>query len=77
MGRPVYPHELNDPDFSWLINSFRESNPNSTMVDISCLPLVLFREGAPVLSTDETANAETKTPFDGTEDDEGGVGQRK
>jgi hypothetical protein len=45
MGRPVYPHELNDSDFSWLINSFRENHPNYAVVESSCLPVVLIQEG--------------------------------
>jgi len=43
MGRPVYPHELEDPDFSWLLNSFRENNPECTVVESSCLPIVIIR----------------------------------
>lgn len=46
MGRPVYPHELCDQDFTWLINSFRENNPNCVLIEVGCLPLVLIRDGA-------------------------------
>ena len=45
MGRPVYPHELCDPDFSWLITNFQESNPNYRPVERGCLPVVLICDG--------------------------------
>ena len=44
MGRPVYPHELGDADFAWLINSFREKNAHCAIVESSCLPVVLLKE---------------------------------
>jgi hypothetical protein len=43
MARPVYPYELGDPDFSWLLATFQESNPDYKIVDISCLPLILVK----------------------------------
>ena len=45
MGRPIYPHELSDPDFSWLISSFKESHPNYQSVEIGLLPIVLIQNG--------------------------------
>jgi len=44
MARAIYPHELSDPDFSWLINSFRESNPGYILVDTGSLPMVMIKE---------------------------------
>jgi hypothetical protein len=41
MARPIYPHELSDPDFQWLINSYRETAGQVAVVDMSCLPLVM------------------------------------
>jgi hypothetical protein len=41
MARPIYPHELSDPDFQWLLNSYRESRGQVALVDMSCLPLVM------------------------------------
>ena len=41
MGRPLYPYELGDPDFSWLLSSFQENNPGWIMVESTCLPVVL------------------------------------
>jgi hypothetical protein len=42
MARPIYSHELIDPDFAWLIASFQEENPNYALVDAVGLPLVLI-----------------------------------
>jgi hypothetical protein len=42
MARPVYPHELVDPDFQWLVNTYKESHPEAVTVDSSCLPVVLI-----------------------------------
>jgi hypothetical protein len=53
MGRPIYSHELSDPDFSWLITSFQENNPNYSCVDSSCLPIVFISLSLTKESTDE------------------------
>jgi hypothetical protein len=42
MGRPLYPYELGDPDFSWLLMSFQENNPDWIMVESTSLPVVLI-----------------------------------
>lgn len=42
MGRPIYNHELCDPDFSWLISSFKENNPNFAFIDSSGIPVVFI-----------------------------------
>ena len=67
MGRPVYPYELGDPDFSWLISNFQENNPQFCVVEDSCLPIVFIEdatEGAssgmqllPPSSSEDTAKA--------------------
>lgn len=44
MGRPVYPYELVDPDFSWLITNFQENFPEYSFVDNSTLPVVFIGE---------------------------------
>lgn len=44
MGRAIYPHELGDPDYAWLINSFRENNPGCLLVEATTLPMVFIRE---------------------------------
>lgn len=43
MGRPLYPYELGDPDFSWLLSSFQENNPGWVMIESTCLPVVLLQ----------------------------------
>ena len=30
-----------DPDFSWLLNTFKENHPEYVAVESSCLPIVL------------------------------------
>jgi hypothetical protein len=42
MARPVYPHEMVDPDLQWLLSTYRESHPNVILVEISCLPVTLI-----------------------------------
>ena len=42
MVRPIYAHEMCDPDFSWLITTFRESHPEYVAVESSCLPVILI-----------------------------------
>ena len=41
MARPVYPHELSDPDFAWLLSSYREAHPELFVVESTCLPVTL------------------------------------
>ena len=43
MARAVYQHELQDQDFSWLIQRFQETNPEYVLVESSVLPVTLFR----------------------------------
>jgi hypothetical protein len=43
MGRAIYPHELGDADFAWLVNSYREAHPDAMLIEEPSLPLVLFR----------------------------------
>ena len=71
MCRPVYPYELGDPDFSWLLSTFQEANPEFALVDAGCLPLVLVkvdrvanRTIEPVPVTFDTENAEDKEPLE-------------
>jgi len=37
----VYPYELGDPDFSWLLSTFQEAHPDYKMIDGGNMPLVL------------------------------------
>lgn len=43
MGRPIFPYELGDQDFSWLITTFQENHPGYVMVDSIGVPLVLLK----------------------------------
>jgi hypothetical protein len=42
MARPVYPYEMSDPDFSWLLDTFIQNNQGYKIVQETCLPLVLI-----------------------------------
>lgn len=50
MGRPIYAYELADPDFAWLLNSFRESHPSCLSVESNALPVVLLMTSDPVMT---------------------------
>ena len=41
MARAIYSHEINDPDFQWLISNYAERKGGTAMVDVTCLPIVL------------------------------------
>ena len=47
MVRPIYAHEMCDPDFSWLLNTFKENHPEYVAVESSCLPIVLVSFAPP------------------------------
>lgn len=47
VARAIFPHELQDPDFAWLIDSFRESNPDVFLVEGPCIPVTFVRSGSP------------------------------
>lgn len=42
MGRPIYPYELADADFSWLITNFQENFPEYSLVEDTSLPIVFI-----------------------------------
>lgn len=42
MARPVYPYELADPDFCWLVTNFQENCPEYVCVDNGTLPVVFI-----------------------------------
>ena len=44
MGRPIFSYELTDPDFAWLLDSYRESHPDSLILESPCLPVVLLTD---------------------------------
>ena len=42
MGRPVFPYELADPDFCWLITNFQDRFPHLFAVETDSLPVVFI-----------------------------------
>lgn len=59
MAHAIIPCELNDPDFSWLLNSFLEQHPNSITIEVGSLPVVLLENEAP--SYDDVTKNDAKT----------------
>lgn len=51
MARPIYSHEVLDPDFQWLLQNYSENHPNAFVLDSTCLPVVIVlgeeRKNAP------------------------------
>jgi hypothetical protein len=41
MARGIFPHEVTDPDFQWLIKNYCESRGPVAVIDVGCLPLVI------------------------------------
>lgn len=41
MARGIFPHEITDPDFQWLIKNYCESSSPVAVVDSGCLPIIL------------------------------------
>lgn len=54
MGRAVYPHELTDPDFSWLITRYQETNPSCFPIESTSLPLVFVMAEGKTAEADES-----------------------
>ncbi len=46
MARPIYPYEMGDADFTWLITHYTENNTDCLMVEDSCLPVVFIKAEA-------------------------------
>lgn len=42
MGRPFYPHEIEDPDLDWLVSNFLYERPAFVPVEAGALPLILI-----------------------------------
>lgn len=42
MGRPFYPHEIEDPDLDWLVSNFLYEKPGYMPVESGVLPLILL-----------------------------------
>jgi len=61
MGRPIYPYELGDPDFSWLVINFNENFPYYCQVEDGCLPVVFIGERLLSKATSEVIEEEEVT----------------
>lgn len=63
MARPVYPHEMVDQDFQWLLSTYREAHPEFLLVEVSCLPVALIY--CPEAQSVFEAGAETQATPEG------------
>lgn len=43
MARPIFQHELTDPDFSWLLSTFQENHPEYVLSDSPGAAVVFIR----------------------------------
>lgn len=62
MARAVFPHEVTDPDFQWLLNSYCEAHPSALRLESSCMPVVLIKVDEPLAIASEQAPAEEVLP---------------
>lgn len=62
MGRPIYTSELTDPDFSWLIEGYRQQHPECLSVEMACVPVVLIVFGPNEKSARAAAGSSGKRP---------------
>lgn len=71
MARPVFAHELSDPDFAWLVTTYTEEHPGVLVIENPGMPVTLLNIGslapdnfipqeAVVVPEDETESEETK-----------------
>ncbi len=77
MARPLYPHELGDPDFAWLINNFQEQNPHFVLVDHRLAPVILIDNNGPDLGSVDTKTAMLLTDAASNQTGEVGSGDKK
>lgn len=58
MVRPVYSHELIDPDFAWLLSTFAEEHPGYIVIENPGSPVVMVN-----LSSEKTETISLTEPF--------------
>lgn len=44
MARTVYPYELQDEDFTWLLNNYLEENPSSFTMQVQGCPVIILSD---------------------------------
>ena len=71
MARTVYPFELQDEDFTWLLNNYLEQNPNSFALEVDGCPVILLSE-CNITNEDESCgkNCENQIASHNAEEDE-------
>ena len=66
MARPVYAHELSDPDFAWLMTTYIEEHPGVMVIENAGAPVIIMNLGfvpdaAPAsIQEDESNKSEAK-----------------
>lgn len=53
MGRPIFNYELGDPDFSWLISTYKENHPDHTFIETTGLPILFITNGKSITEIKE------------------------
>lgn len=43
MARPIFNHELLDPDFAWLLTTFKENNPEVVSLECFGMAVVMIK----------------------------------
>lgn len=64
MARPVYPYELDDPDYYWLVNNFEENNSDYDMYCEGAEPVVFIKFGEENIVSDLSFEELTKITSD-------------
>jgi len=79
MARGIFPHEITDPDFQWLIKSYCETKGPVAVVDAGCLPLVmvLLDENARGLVSQDVFSHNIMSALTNPADDGSGVDDPK
>ncbi len=68
MDRAVYQHELQDPDFAWLLRTFQESNPDYYYAANTYQPIALIKAEPGTVAPALLAQAEDFSILDSDEE---------
>ena len=58
MARAIYPYELADSDIRWLLENYLDTNPDTILLDLEQLPVVLLPVNNSWQSSAKEENAE-------------------